>query len=305
MLEFIGCADSKSFLVCLVWNSPGSDQKYQRASTMFHTMQHFINYYKREFGDHPFRFYIDARFSSLAIRDEFRKAGFGYLMSVGGNAKRKTLMKWLVAGLEKREWRTIIDEEGGTFTGIRPKNRAYVRLLTNFAPANRTRHIHHRRKYPTSSFTIRCPKVQVNYNAFKNAVENFNKLVLAYYRTGHLTSEAELFFRFFVHADVVRAYLHWRESDPSRSDSTQKAFRLSVLDELQQEFAASALQQDPTRSPHRYHWPSPMPKSRERTRCSQSRCSSRVSVYCAACGKYLCLKCSTALHARFVATKFP
>ena len=291
--------------MCLVWNKAGSNQKYLRPQTMFKTVKHFISFFKDKFGPAPFRFYIDARFSSLALCAEFRKAGFGYVMSLGSNAKPKTLMKWLVADLEKREWRTVTHKDGGTFTGIRAKSKAYVRLLTNFASAKAVQHVHHRRKYPTASFPIICPDVQVQYNAHKNGLDNFNRLMLSFYRTGHLTHEDELFFRFFIHAHVVRSFIYWRKSDPGRSSEVQKKFRLSVLQQLLSEFSEESPASQPRLQSHPAHWPSKVPTSRKFSRCPQPGCCRRISIYCAGCRAYMCSKCVSTVHIRFIATKFP
>ena len=172
--------------------------------------EEFEQYVKRDGKTiQPFVFYLDARFSSIDLMRRLNKKARQSCSSSG--AKPKSLWPFMKEGSEMREWRTLnLDRLDSTLTTVRAKKKAYVHLLSNHWSGEPITVEHHRVKPPRSTFTIHCPMVQKVYNMNKNQIDIFNSMTSSYQSSAKLNDEGEAYFKFFVQAVLVNAFVWWR-----------------------------------------------------------------------------------------------
>jgi hypothetical protein len=288
--EFFGASDG--FMLRILWEKAHSDQKYARPEKMKALVLKFVeefDVFTKADGEtrQPFVFYLDARFSSIDLMKELDEMGYKAVMSVSSKAKPQPLWSFMKEDLEKRQWRTIYLEEcHSTLTTVRAKKKAYVNLLSNHWSARPITVIHERTKPPRSRFFIHCPEVQKRYNLSKNKVDVWNSLVTRYQPKTKLQDQDEGYFKFFVQAIVVNAFVWWKERWSKSED--QFEFRLALLDDLYERLELETREDDVAA-----HWPGPLKKKKK---CGVIGCDNQARSTCKKCRDSFCKKCMDEQH---------
>ena len=315
MLEFIVAVDEDGWPRCLTWDKIwGGHEKYgketkKKLQQMQTYITHFSNVVRGRGGIQSFIFYVDARWSSLAVYDAFDRAGFYCVLSVSAAAKPKQLWSWMKGKppkskkkkgvkkhkgmkepLEKGEWRCLyLPSSGGLLVVLRAKKNTHLNLLTNWGTADTEVATHQRRKFPATSFQIVAPKIQGDYNKYKAGVDQFSRNLNAYYRRARFVSDGILFTQFFIHASVVVAWTLYRLA--THQEVSQLDFRLGLLKAFAPVPPPRSIPEGATVLP--FCWPQKVSGANK-----MCHCHSRCSTYCSRCDIWACSKCMLELHRR-------
>lgn len=169
--------------------------KYGTPERKLSQMQAYVRYFQEYHSPNlqPHIFYIDARWSSLALMDHIATSRCYGVLSCSAGMRPKALIPWMKNGLNKGDWWSIgYTHANANLITIRTKKKVYLNLLTNYASLASVTMRKQRRKYPREQYNVRAPFVQKNYNEYKCGVDKWNRALLEYYRSG-----------FFINSDVM------------------------------------------------------------------------------------------------------
>jgi len=135
----------------------------KKVDQMLAYVKYFQDYHapKKE----PHIFYVDARWSSLALLDGVAKARCYGVLSCSAKMRPQGLMTWMRRDLEKGDWRSVgYPRAKANLITIRTKKKVYLNLLTNYASLASVPMKKRRRKAPANTYSVRAPFAQKNYS---------------------------------------------------------------------------------------------------------------------------------------------
>ncbi len=228
--------DENGFAFKLVWPKHNS-AKYEETNKKTAQMIDFFDYFEKTAhnstprGKQPHVFYIDARWSSLAVMHALKARQMYGVLSCGENMAPKTLWPWIKNNLAKHDWWSIGNTRlDANLVCIRTKETVYLKVLTNYAHLAPVIITKKKRKFPRKEYEVEACAVQKDYNQFKCLVDQFNKAVLEYLRLGMPVNDNVTFTQFYFSAFVVQSWTYYKAR--TGAELSQLAFRESLLREL-------------------------------------------------------------------------
>lgn len=288
-VEFIASVGSDLWLSNMMW-SADKRPKYGMPEKKLHQMLAYVHYFKKYHAPRlqPHIFYIDARWSSLALMDRIAKARCYGVLSCSVSMKPRALIPWMKNDIPKGDWWSIgYRPARANLITIRTKKKVYLNLLTNYAKLEPVKTKKEQRKYPRRKYDVRIPFVQKHYNKYKCSVDKWNRSLLKYYRLGFFVNKDVMYTTFFIHAYTLQSWIYWQAVTGKKC--SQLSFRKSLLQQLR-----AHLFPQPPEQALLVHYPRSMaPHSQH---CQFCRSRSRCSYKCYACNKWGCLSCLEKAH---------
>ncbi len=274
-----------------------STEKYEESAVKTGQMVDYFNYFDRlaltseKHSPQPFIFYIDARWGSLEVMKALQQRRMHGVLSIGENAYPKPLWPWIKSDLAKHDWWSIGNPQlESNLVCIRTKKKSYVKLLTNWASLDATEYEKQRRKYPKNKYVVEACAVQVEYNAYKCKVDQFNKAILEYYRLSMPVNENVTFTQFFFHVFTVQAWNYFNCATSKKV--SQLTFRESLLRELSEKWGPVTL--PPRLGEKKKCWA--ISKNPQKSRCQYLQCPKTTTRFCVGCEKWGCEECLLNAH---------
>jgi hypothetical protein len=239
----------------------------------------------------PFVFYIDARWSSLGVMEALQKRNMYGVLSIGENQSPKSLWPWMKNDLAKHDWWSIGNPRlEANLVCIRTKKNAYVKLFTNFASLQVKQYKKRRRKPPTKEYYVKAAQVQIDYNAYKCKVDQFNKAIHEYARIGMPVNEDVTFTQEFIGIYVQQAWTYYNFSATKKI--SQLEFHERLIEELSEKYSLAKLVRPVAEK--KTCWP--ISKSPLSKKCQYKPCRNMCSTFCEGCDKWGCQACLKKAH---------
>jgi hypothetical protein len=231
-VEFFAAVGSDLWLSNMMWSAdkrPKYGTPEKKVDQMMAFVKYFLEYHFPQ--KQPHIFYIDARWSSLALINGIAEARCYGVLSCSAKMKPQGLMTWMRSGLDKGHWWSIgYPPAKANLITIRTKKKVYLNLLTNYASLASVKMRKQKRKPPMQSYYVRAPFVQMNYNQYKCSVDKWNKALLEYFRQTYFINEDVMYTMFFIHAFALQSWVYWK--GVTGCDCSQLSFRKRLLEQL-------------------------------------------------------------------------
>jgi hypothetical protein len=291
-IEFICAVGSDLWLSNLMWTGDIS-KKYGDSETKVGQIQPYIKYFSTFHGHclQPHILYIDARWGSLDLMKMIDEARLYGVLSVSAGAKPQILMKWMREGLKKGDWWCVGWKEAhANLVTIHTKKKVFLNILTNYGSVAATPMEKKRRKPPMETYIVSAPWVQKNYNKFKCAVDNWNKVSRGYAHKSQFVNEDIMYTQFFIHAFTVQCWIYWQACTGQKE--SQLIFRKALIQEMLEriESRRNLLPLPPKAG----HWP--VHSNVGAKHCQYCSTRSMTTHFCPACKKWGCLPCLQKAH---------
>lgn len=288
--------DQNFFAFKLVWpkdNSAKYEETNKKTAQMIDYFKYFQNLARTSTprGTQPHIFYIDARWSSLAVMHALKERQMYGVLSCGENMAPKTLWPWIKDGLDKYNWWSIGNTTlDANLVCIRTKKTVYLKILTNYASLSPSMITKTKRKPPRKKYKVEACAVQKDYNKFKCLVDQFNKAVLEYLRLGMPVNDDVTFTQFYFSAFIVQSWTYYKAR--TGEELSQKEFRESLVRELAAELLPSPEQ--PALKANPSCWL--ISKKPHKSRCEYFDCGRWTTLFCVGCNMWGCFKCLQKKH---------